>query len=1258
MGFFQETTPDSVEEKLFGIPKEFLRGHSLLKEEFVLAESRLKDPFVPSSESEDSGSNKCSSSTGSSKNSSPRDNQECKAMDASKTGTNTACQLQTVPEDSGSNNSSPTNPRKTKDSPGKKVEGATKNYVQNLVKKIECSQTPRNRTDNTSVQSSYIHDTSNSKENALKHIKQSDTVKSQACSQPQTVLHNDNGKGKMVQRSTSDVKSKDHTGQKQGVVPKSVNRVINSNTKTENSYSTSRSDPPQAGISYTSVDSQNIVNPPRSAMVVGTVSYRAKKSSTSTTQLVPEKSVSTRILNKSPLLVTPTKLVNRYDILKFKNEHSSSVCANDVSVKEEPNESSKYDGNLSQKKIPENVSGFTPVTSRKNSRRSTVAKSENNLRNSPDRGQRGKPSYNVLPKSICVGQLGVTGSEQTLNEGRPTSEKSTIIRSKSVSTFSSADKAKQAPSVSSQSKTLALKTKSASDLPQVIEKVMKSQNICSNTVKHQNESKMMSVDDSVVITTHGSNVAETRAVSDSKNDNAEQRCVSFGQYKPASAGKPPLVEILTEGSPRLSKHRPIDNPPSVPFQTPVISDLFEELTPYISAENTDVAEKQAGRKTPTALKSTKAVADKSKNLSKSRNIKSAKKEIVRDPKPQLSGTRSTKSAGKRRSAKSSDSAGDGVIRPKSAKKVKSGKKKKKVGEDLGKHASQSDMVLISGIGWHVATSCLDKTNVEPAKSMGASDTSDSECETKAVNLSQLRLSIRKSNDLSSAVSSPRFHEVKPSFEDRVTLPVMENDGFPPMNLDMTQASLPNSLLQKIDARSRNEHQSSLPANCTAEILHSILRSRYNDSDLDSFTGDGVSASEVTAALHREILMEKLTPIPESPSLISTNMSISIAPQTVAALAQFEKVVSNDALSELLNSQPPDTSRDIFKNSSKERGSDALIDSRKRQRHPSPKSSRGGSSVSIEKGHASLSAKLSEFDREASEGSDVPKPQYRFTVLDKDNSKINTDFVMKPSDTLTDSTLTEKSDFSMKSRKSSGRKERRFSETKNKKEEDIDEVIEEILSNTFPSTASTLKLSRSHQPKSLHDTLTEVDIRILGKLQSSDDSPFYAKPAIRPKPVIPPKPAIRITDSSSVGTSFDNASNPDFHNVFHAENFPMGMKMKAMIDAGADKAKIKEMVTADDEVKHIAKIMNSFKNMELYAGPGSARSKRDSIKKDVNIVPKPEMSLGEPVKGDKPPSGRSSSAGNWRIKGGNFKEIKSTPRLEVNKQSSQRASKVG
>ncbi|KAL5007408.1 hypothetical protein ScPMuIL_016214 [Solemya velum] len=1218
--FSRETTPDSVEEKPFGIPKEFLRGHSLLKEEFVLAESRLKDPLVPCSEGEDSGSNKCSSSTGSSKNSSPRDSQECKVTEPSKTGTSTACQLQTVPEDSGSNNSSPTNPRKTKDTTKKTVDGSAKSYVQSLVKKIESSLTPRRKTDTISIPSSHDHDTSNSKKSASKH---------QAQGQSQTVLKNDASKDKTDQSSSLDVKCKEQAEQEEIVVHSSVDKERTSESTSE------------LLKTGNSADSRNVINPPKSAMAVGIVSR--KKTNSPTTQSVGTNSMTTRIFNRSPLLVTPTKLVNRYEVLKSKIEQSSSVVSNDASVKEETN--GKH---LSQKRVPENVPGSTStsVTSKKNSRKSMVSKSENNWRNSPERGQRGKQTYSILPnKSISVGQLGVTGSEQTLNEGRPTSEKSNIIRSKSVSTIGYVDKAKQTQNVSSQSKTLVLKTKSASDLPQVVDKEIKSQNICSNTVKHESDNKPVSKQcmvDNVVL--NKSNVTEPKTVSDSKNNDTRQRIVSFGQYKPASAGKPPLVEILPDGTPRLSKHRLIDNPPSIPFQTPVISDLFEELPPYVSVENTEVSEKQTGRKTPTALKSAKTVVDKSKNLSKPRNIKSAKKETIKEPKPQSAGSRTTKSAGKRRGAKSSDSAGDNANRPKSAKKVKSGRKKKKVGEDLGKHASQSDVVLISGIGWHVATSCLDKSNVAPAKSMGASDTSDSECETKPVNVSQLYLSISKSKDLSSAASSPRFHEVKPSLEDRVTLPVMENDGFPPMNLDMTQSSLPNSLLKKIDAKSRNEHQSSLPANCTAEILHSILRARYNDSNDDSFTG--TSASEVTAALHREILMDKLTPIPESPSLISTNMSLSLAPQTVAALAQFEKTVHNDTLNDLLNAQPHDTSKDIPKNKSKDQGSDTLVDSLRKQRHTSPRSSRGGNSVSIEKGHAALSTKLSDLDRDACENRNVSKPQYKFTTLDKNSSLINTDSMRKSPDT--------QNSLSLKSTKNSERKERRFSETKNsEKEEDIDEVIEEILSNTYPSATSTLKSSRSHQQKSLHSTLTEADIKMLGKLQNHDDSPFHAKPAI------PQKPAIRITDSSSGGTSVDNISNPDFHNVFHAENFAMGVKMKAMIDAGADKAKIKEMVIADrdDEVKHIAKIMNSFKNMELYAGPGSARSKRDSMKKDGSLVPKPEMSLGEPVVGDKPASGRSSSAGNWRIKGGHFKEIKSTPRLEVNKQSSQRASKV-
>ncbi|KAK3102765.1 hypothetical protein FSP39_013768 [Pinctada imbricata] len=72
-----------------------------------------------------------------------------------------------------------------------------------------------------------------------------------------------------------------------------------------------------------------------------------------------------------------------------------------------------------------------------------------------------------------------------------------------------------------------------------------------------------------------------------------------------------------------------------------------------------------------------------------------------------------------------------------------------------------------------------------------------------------------------------------------------------------------------------------------------------------------------------------------------------------------------------------------------------------------------------------------------------------------------------------------------------------------------------------------------------------------------------------------------------------------------------------MDAGADKEKIKIMINVDNEARQIAKIMNSFKNMELYAGPGGSYKHNSR---------RPEISHGEPSSSKKPPFPRPGSGG--------------------------------
>lgn len=214
---------------------------------------------------------------------------------------------------------------------------------------------------------------------------------------------------------------------------------------------------------------------------------------------------------------------------------------------------------------------------------------------------------------------------------------------------------------------------------------------------------------------------------------------------------------------------------------------------------------------------------------------------------------------------------------------------------------------------------------------------------------------------------------------------------------------------------------------------------------------------------------------------------------------------------------------------------------------------------------------------------------------------------------------------------SSRKERRFSETKNPSKDDdmnVEDAIDEILSNTFPSSRSTLK-SKCNSVRSANSTLTEVDKNVIKQMvEDKKASPFHAQGSVR------------------VSSSFDesvtlNKDNPELMKRFHAENFKMGQRVKAMVDAGAENSKVKAMIRADNEAKQIAKIMNSFRQMELYAGSNNKSSRKETPRKDGEHMftsmsrfdhPGPHSSHGA-----MPP--RPGSAGAVRHKPGKFTEIK-------------------
>ncbi|KAK3592514.1 hypothetical protein CHS0354_013848 [Potamilus streckersoni] len=897
------------------------------------------------------------------------------------------------------------------------------------------------------------------------------------------------------------------------------------------------------------------------------------------------------------------------------------------------------------------------------------------------------------------------------------------------------------------------------------------------------------------------------AVAASTNDDDSPR--QF-KYKPASAGKPPLVEIVPDGTPRIRRPRQEEVHPTI--TTPVIVNPFEEFEHYRESEihQTHGLKGKGIPATQFGFVVEKPITERSKTQPslKQRNIKSAKKSVPgKDRKPKSAGPSRQKSAkGRRRGARSKEiSTEDAVARPKSNKK---GRRKKNLSSPdsfLSKQAEQSDVAIISGIGWHVATSCIDKSDAVVVRALDSSDSSDEESSvlssSRRPSQNTLHLQIIKAGDSSSAVSSPRFLEVRGNTDGQTGLPIMEDDGFQPMNLDMTKNTAANfHKHMEIPPNQDSTYRSELVAKDINNILAFLKEEQgqmNEEMDEENFVSP-LGTDEHTAALLKEILVRKLTPIPESPSATHTSTQFGLIPKTIAAIRNFEASVKEEDLNKLLgitprgtesshlseslqcaknivnsksNSQVYNTQNHIAKSrtnsvqssgtikkfpqspvqsSGKEKGkvqrqnlgvkkseselsllqepsedlkkADKKEDGPHTSRNEAPRSGSNCARKSTSGDRSStrshdsrnpsaedknrnpqqfeLQAEETKHSQTASEVKsslenmtgnqcdlisvqattnetgtlqsnesqsslrrstslkrkrEVSKRHSTTNILSQTEPSTNIENEKLSSDqaTCTSSEPTSKpkqghdfpkllsepekehkkenlddEDFTGKK---TPRRERKFSETKvEETEEDLDNVVDEILNSTFPSSSLILKARQESPARALSSTLPEIDRNVLLRLNKRQEtSPFHAKSS-----------TVRVSESYEECGPIQE-TNPDFLKVIHAEKFDLGHKVKAMMNAGASESKVKAMMAADTEAKQLLKIMHSFKQMELYAGPGLGSSKGSRKKTPRKDLSQQVQELQESSSSNhKPPSGRPSSAGTGsRMKSGRFTEIK-------------------
>lgn len=894
------------------------------------------------------------------------------------------------------------------------------------------------------------------------------------------------------------------------------------------------------------------------------------------------------------------------------------------------------------------------------------------------------------PMSTTSSQLKATSSKQSITNSAKTQNSQKSSAGRPLRGNSSATIIAKAPAASVRSESN-ISGKASSQVKEKDDNTQESRQVNSNEAR---KNKMMSASE-----TNLGEVKENipsnfnRAQSDSGFSKVEMEKADelpAFQYKPASAGKPPLVEIVTSVTPRRVKPEPVVEGP---MQTPVIEDPFADLYPDNSIKPQEKKPSGKGMSaTAYGYMLSKPVIERSKtNISIKSRGKSAKK---KDPKPSSANLK----LGKRRGgAKSKErrNTEDAVARPKSGKRIKSGKRRKKIPVDslLGKQASQSDIALISGIGWHVAASCIDKSDVIAVKCTDSQSSVSSESEHEDMegddfqpcvnrleslvfdNLEMIRsgnfnidvdtprfekdhlkpknlrntlnVDVYQQIDSSPNTPSPRFKQIKPDFEAKMNLPRVDNDGYRPMNLDLTQTSLSN----KNGRNGENNSLNSLPPNFNN--LFKMEQFSAAQQELDEILYSNPAVDEANEELNRQILIDKLTPIPESPSL-STTTPIH---KTLTALRDFDEKVKDETLNDLLglNGQTPRIPKDVeyspgqlkygksdlenqelqHRNSStsgksktsertnsssqkssagsnsrtpgssagkknlqlsagsRVRGPESVV--RKTQSSAGSKTSRTLATTSANR-NKNLSKSLNENSRgeieisienlkSAIQQNKLKDERKKQRGKQKEMDLLNVPLPAEniPLLDLNGVDHAEEDDLggrmSQRKKKESGgrstRRERKFSETKSEEQEEtnLDEVVEEILSNTLSSTRSNRTLTNV----SRNSTLTDADRDLLLKM-TQNESPFYAKL------------------SASVS---DHQRNNQMEEI---EDITAQQPQLQVTDDLQRRQKQKF------DTEAIAKIMNSFKHMELYAGKGGSLR---GLKGSREHLHKPHMSVGEP-----------------------------------------------
>lgn len=715
----------------------------------------------------------------------------------------------------------------------------------------------------------------------------------------------------------------------------------------------------------------------------------------------------------------------------------------------------------------------------------------------------------------------------------------------------------------------------------------------------------------------------------------EQKPPEF-RYKPASAGKPPLVEILPADTPRSKRIKGVSVNPLEPVATPIIVNPFEQFEQVSASEYGYVVEKPniERSKTQTSIRSRGKSAGKSGKGTKPSSATSSRGGGVRK-------------VVKTKNCKTSD---DGINRPRSGKtkkRIKSGKRRKKSAADsvLSKQSEQSDVAVISGIGWHVATSCLDKFDATAVQRIGSdsSESSDSDDLDMPTPRHYRPLRIETYNIADHSVHSPRFLEVKQrELNKSMDIPVLDNDGYPHMNLDVTQNSLPSAF--DIENFLKNLNQEGFEGNFD-QLMKSLGSARHQEEDMEP---DYISTPEIedqTAVLHRQILLGKLTPIPESPSLKSSH-----ALKTAEAIQNFEQNVKEETLNKLLGLQSSDSNNNkgvetAVRNSATDMVLGNTLNTSPKQvtsQPPSGKSSgrrqieraassekRGSNPVSRVSSNTSVKDKLNSASR-LNKGNDSATSKGRQSRQNSGDFKRSTEWIhekeiRRSREPINEISVEHKNEIIVTNERQSSeeclldeqgnvssRRERKFSESKSDPplDENIETAIQEILSNNSMRSTSTLKSNGSFRLSNRNDTITPADRQLLLKMTAdADNSPFHAA-----------RLSESFTPTRNMNMTFDHDEKGRLAESFTPRANKLNKNSNDLVRKSVTRSHphLDQSVDDLDAKQTMAKIVNSFRKMEIYVGDHKRETRRDVTKPEISAsVPtsavRPSVRAGTPTK---------------------------------------------